>query len=275
MLGAGVAAPGKLMQRHLPRRRSHSAIGWSASSKTPSALSVRRSAFGQDVIRFADPDGLILELIASDPESEVEAWPESSMPAEHSLRGFHSVSAALEGYERSARLLTEVFGYELVKEEANRFRFAARDTTGPGRMIDLLCMPDTQHARGGAGTVHHIAFRTPDDASQRACREQLVELGFNVSPVMDRTYFHSIYFREPGGILFEIATDPPGLHSRRDGRGTRQQAPSSAVDGRGARADRGSPAADRPSSQAMSEQKNLDFAFEPLTASAERRSWSP
>jgi glyoxalase family protein len=167
--------------------------------------------FGQDVIRFADPDGLILELIASDRESEVEAWPESSMPAEHSLRGFHSVSAALEGYERSARLLTEVFGYELVQEEANRFRFAARGTTGPGRMIDLLCMPDTQHARGGAGTVHHIAFRTPDDASQRACRDQLVELGFNVSPVMDRTYFHSIYFREPGGILFEIATDPPGF----------------------------------------------------------------
>ena len=167
--------------------------------------------FGQDVIRFADPDGLTLELIASDPESEVEVWPESSMPAEHSLRGFHSVSAALEGYERSARLLTEIFGYELVQEEANRFRFAARDTTGAGRMIDLLCMPDTQHARGGAGTVHHVAFRTPDDASQRACREQLVELGFNVSPVMDRTYFHSIYFREPGGILFEIATDPPGF----------------------------------------------------------------
>jgi len=167
--------------------------------------------FGQEVIRFADPDGLILELIASDRESEVEAWPESSMPAEHSLRGFHSVSAALEGYERSARLLTEVFGYELVQEEANRFRFAPRGTTGPGRMIDLLCMPDTQHARGGAGTVHHIAFRTPDDASQRGCRDQLVELGFNVSPVMDRTYFHSIYFREPGGILFEIATDPPGF----------------------------------------------------------------
>ena len=168
--------------------------------------------FGQEIIRFADPDGLMLELIASsEPAGEVEAWPESSVPAEHSLRGFHSVSATLEGYERSAKLLVEVFGYELAQEEANRFRFSARTTTGPGRMIDLLCMPDTQHARGGAGTVHHVAFRTPDDASQRACREQLVELGFNVSPVMDRTYFHSIYFREPGGILFEIATDPPGF----------------------------------------------------------------
>jgi glyoxalase family protein len=167
--------------------------------------------FGQNVIRFADPDGLMLELIASEPEREVEPWPESTVPPEHSLRGFHSITAALEGYERSAKLLTEVFGYELAQEEANRFRFSARDASGPGRAIDLLCMPDTQHGRGGAGTVHHIAFRTPDDASQRVCREQLVEFGFNVSPVMDRTYFHSIYFREPGGILFEIATDPPGF----------------------------------------------------------------
>jgi glyoxalase family protein len=167
--------------------------------------------FGEEIIRFVDPDGLMLELIASEPAREVEAWSESSVPAEHSLRGFHSVSATLEGYERSAKLLMEVFGYEFAREEANRFRFSAQNTTGPGRMIDLLCMPDTQHARGGAGTVHHIAFRTPDDASQRACREQLVELGFNVSPVMDRTYFHSIYFREPGGILYEIATDPPGF----------------------------------------------------------------
>jgi glyoxalase family protein len=98
-----------------------------------------------------------------------------------------------------------------VQEKGNRFRFCPPDATGPGRMIDLLCMPDTQRARGGGGTVHHIAFRTADDATQRACREQLVELGFNVSPIMDRTYFHSIYFREPGGILFEIATDPPGF----------------------------------------------------------------
>ena len=167
--------------------------------------------FEQQVIRFADPDGMMLELVASKPEAEVEPWAESTVPVEHSLRGFHSVSAALEGYERTAKLLTEVFDYKLVQEKGNRFRFCPPDATGPGRMIDLLCMPDTQRARGGGGTVHHIAFRTADDAAQRACREQLVELGFNVSPIMDRTYFHSIYFREPGGILFEIATDPPGF----------------------------------------------------------------
>jgi glyoxalase family protein len=116
--------------------------------------------FEQQVIRFADPDGMMLELVASKPEAEVEPWAESTVPAEHSLRGFHSVSAALEGYERTAKLLTEVFDYKLVQEKGNRFRFCPPDATGPGRMIDLLCMPDTQCARGGGGTVHHIAFRT-------------------------------------------------------------------------------------------------------------------
>ena len=166
--------------------------------------------FGQEVIRFADPDGMPLELVALEPGAEIERWPASSVPVQHCLHGFHSVSAALEGYERTAQLLMDVFGYKLVQEQANRFRFSPQDATGAGRMIDLLCMPDTQRSRGGAGTVHHIAFRTPDDPSRKCC-EELVKVGFNVSPVMDRTYFHSICFREPGGILFEIATDPPGF----------------------------------------------------------------
>jgi glyoxalase family protein len=167
--------------------------------------------FGEEVIRFADSDGLIIELVAAQPDAEVQPWTKSTVPAEHSLRGFHSVSAALEGYERTATLLTDVFGYKLVQEQGNRFRYAPPAATGPGRSIDLVCRPDSQRGRGGAGSVHHIAFRTPDDASQLECRKHLVELGFNVSPVMDRNYFHSIYFREPGGVLFEIATDPPGF----------------------------------------------------------------
>lgn len=185
---------------------------WLERLKTNRVTAERASQrFGEEVIRFADSDGMIVELVASAPDREVQPWTRSTVPAEHSLRGFHSVSAALEGYERTAKLLTDVFGYQLVKEERNRFRYASPAASGPGRTIDLLCKPDSQRGRGGAGSVHHIAFRTPDEASQRACREQLVELGFNVSPVMDRTYFHSIYFREPGGILFEIATDPPGF----------------------------------------------------------------
>jgi len=165
------------------------------------------------VIRFTDPDGLLLELIASDSFGRTESWidPAAAGPAEHSLRGFHSVSAALEGYERTAKLLTESFGYRLVEESGNRFRFAAPGDAGPGRIVDLLCMPDGRPGNVAAGSVHHIAFRARDDAEQLQWRQHLVELGYNVTPVIDRIYFHSIYFREPGGILFEIATEPPGF----------------------------------------------------------------
>jgi glyoxalase family protein len=167
--------------------------------------------FGEEVIRFTDPDGLLLELVASDSIAQVESWADSTVPAEHSLRGFHIVSAALEGYERTAQLLRESFGYRLVKESENRFRFVAPSESGPGRIVDLLCMPDSQAGHVAAGSVHHIAFRAKDDNEQLQWREHLVELGYNVTPVIDRTYFHSIYFREPGGILFEIATEPPGF----------------------------------------------------------------
>jgi glyoxalase family protein len=167
--------------------------------------------FGEEVIRFTDPDGLLLELIASDSFGKTESWIDSIVPEEHSLRGFHSVSAGLEGYERTAKLLTESFGYRLVEESGNRFRFAAPSESGPGRTVDLLCMPDGRPGAIAAGSVHHIAFRAKDDAEQLQWREHLVELGCNVTPVIDRTYFHSIYFREPGGILFEIATEPPGF----------------------------------------------------------------
>jgi len=169
------------------------------------------SRFGEEVIRFADPDGLLLELIASSPLAPVEPWPDSPVPPEHAVRGFHSVSAALEGYEKTARLLTDAFGYRLIEESGNRFRFSSHDDIAPGRIVDLLCLPDSSTGRVAAGSVHHIAFRARDEREQLQWREQLVDLGFNVTPVIDRIYFHSIYFREPGGVLFEIATEPPGF----------------------------------------------------------------
>ena len=169
------------------------------------------SRFGEEVIRFTDPDGLWLELIATSSLPHVDPWADSSVPTEHALHGFHSVSAALEGYEKTARLLTESFGYRLIEESGNRFRFVSPDDAAPGRIIDLLCLPDAAMGRVAAGSVHHIAFRAKDDDEQLQWREHLVDLGYNVTPVIDRTYFHSIYFREPGGVLFEIATEPPGF----------------------------------------------------------------
>jgi glyoxalase family protein len=183
--------------------------------------------FGEEGIRFIDPDGLLLELIVSDSPARFEPWPDSPIVPEHALHGFHSVSAALEGYEKTARLLTDSFGYRLVEQSGNRFRFVSPDDSAPGRIVDLLCMPDGRPGNVAAGSVHHIAFRTRNDAEQLQWREHLVELGYNVTPVIDRIYFHSIYFREPGGILFEIATEPPGftLDEKLDELGTRLRLP--------------------------------------------------
>jgi glyoxalase family protein len=167
--------------------------------------------FGEEVIRFADPDGLVIELIASISSAGFEPWADNTVPIEHSLRGFHGVSIALEGDDQTAKLLTETFGYRLVEQLNNRFRLAAPSEAGAGRIVDLLCTPDGSPGRVAVGSVHHIAFRARDDAEQLVWRERLVDLGYNVTPVIDRTYFHSIYFREPGGVLFEIATDPPGF----------------------------------------------------------------
>ena len=170
--------------------------------------------FGEKVIRLVDPDGLMIELIAvvaGVSPANIEPWQDSPVPAQHALRGFHSVSAALEGYERTARLLIDIFGYRLIDESGNRFRFASPNDNAPGRIVDLLCLPDSSVGRVVAGSVHHVAFRTQDEQEQLHWREQLVELGYNVTPVIDRIYFRSIYFREPGGVLFEIATEPPGF----------------------------------------------------------------
>jgi glyoxalase family protein len=167
--------------------------------------------FGEEVIRIVDPDGLLIELIASISAPGFEPWSDGAVPVEYSLRGFHGVSVSLEGYEQTAKLLTETFGYQVLEQSSNRFRFAAPGESGTGRIVDLLCMPDGSTGRVAAGSVHHIAFRARNDEEQLAWRQRLVGLGYNITPVIDRTYFHSIYFREPGGVLFEIATDPPGF----------------------------------------------------------------
>jgi glyoxalase family protein len=102
--------------------------------------------------------------------------------------------------------------FQLVGQEHNRFRYRpAAGDDGLAGLVDLLCTPDARCGTMGAGVVHHIAFRTPDDASQSQWHQKLIDAGRDVSPVMDRCYFHSIYFREPGGVLFEIATSNPGF----------------------------------------------------------------
>lgn len=166
--------------------------------------------FDEEVVRFSDADGLAYELVARDNGPATSVWEDGPVPPEHAIRGFHGVTIAETIAERTKPLLTDVLGFELVSESGTRSRYQVG--SGATRaLIDLLSLPNAPRGQEGVGTVHHIAWRTPNDAAQLAWRERLTGLGFDVTPVRDRQYFHSIYFREPGGVLFEIATDPPGF----------------------------------------------------------------
>lgn len=161
--------------------------------------------FGARVLAFRDPDGQPLELVTG--ESDVAPWDGSDVPAEYGIRGFHGVTLSSRRPDETARVL-DLLGYEEVAAEGDRTRFAAAGDRA--EYVDLL---DTDGPSGtpGAGTVHHVAVRAADGDEQEAWREFLSDAGLNVTAVKDRQYFTSIYFREPGGILFEIATDGPGF----------------------------------------------------------------
>ena len=166
--------------------------------------------FDERTLQLNDPDGIQLDIV-SVAEPGGHAWAGSVVPSEYAIRGFHGVAIAEEGHESTAKLLTDVMGFQAQGSDGNCFRYRAGTGAGFAATVDLLCVPDARCGELGAGIVHHVAFRTPDDAAQEAWRAQLVRLGFNVSPIMDRSYFHSVYYREPGGVLFEIATDNPGF----------------------------------------------------------------
>jgi glyoxalase family protein len=168
--------------------------------------------FGQSLISFTDPDGMKLEIVATDSPGG-QPWPAGPIEIDHAIRGFHSVTLTEDDSKSTVNLLTQVMGFKPADNDQTRARFIAQttDTSPFAAAIDIVRAPAAPHGRLGAGVVHHVAFRTPDDAQQTAWRSELNRLGLNVSPVMDRSYFHSIYYREPGGILFEIATENPGF----------------------------------------------------------------
>lgn len=164
--------------------------------------------FGDEVLRIPDPDGLAVELVAQADVHNGEDGME--IPAEASILNIGNATLSEADPARTLDLLTGTLGFREVGREGDRIRLAVGDGA-PGTTVDVLSEGSARRGLGGAGTVHHIAFRTPDDDHQLRWSGLLMRGGYNVSPVMDRNYFHSIYFREPGGILFEIATDPPGF----------------------------------------------------------------
>ncbi len=166
--------------------------------------------FGQDILAFSDPDGMRIELVESDSLPEIRFWEEGPIPQKYALRGFHSVTLWLDEVEPTAELLTDKMGYQAAGQEEMRYRYVGEPNT-IGNIVDIVHRPGKMQAGFGTGSIHHIAFQVPDDSSQLEYQSALNEAGFRVTPLMDRSYFHSVYFREYGGVLFEIATNTPGF----------------------------------------------------------------
>lgn len=164
--------------------------------------------FDELVIYFEDHDGLGLELVAN-PNDQRKGFSKGIIPPEFAIKGFYGMTLSEEGYEKTAGLVVGQLDHVLIAEKGNRFRYSASGQ--PGDFVDVLCSPDTLKGLAGYGTIHHVAFATATEATQLEARTKLLKFGLNVTPVLDREYFHSIYFREPGGVLFEVATIPPGF----------------------------------------------------------------
>jgi glyoxalase family protein len=164
--------------------------------------------FGDKLIRFEDHDGMGIELIANNSDDR-KGWTYGQIPLGHSIRGFYGATLNLRGKEGTAELLTKHMNYRFIGEENGRFRYGTAGKAGD--IVDILVNPNGNRGQQSAGTVHHIAFRTANTSSQLEIQEILLTNDYQVTEVKDRNYFMSIYFREPGGVLFEIATDEPGF----------------------------------------------------------------
>jgi len=166
--------------------------------------------FGEQFLSFKDPDGLSLSLIVSEIEDKRKPWKTGEINEDKATRGFHSTTLTLQNIDGTAKILTDIFGYRSLSQEGNRYRFVT-DAVENASVIDLLEVPFGQRGRNAAGTNHHVAFRVENEEVQKEIREKILSKNLEITPKIDRDYFFSLYFREPGGVLFEIATENPGF----------------------------------------------------------------
>lgn len=182
---------------------------WESRLKEHGIPCDRRVVFGEDHLIFRDPDGLQVELVADKTLPAIAPWTHS-VPDACAIRSFHSVTLCEDGSEKTRRFLVGTFGYTKVAEEDTVYKYSTEGKAA-GRHLYVRVAPDMPQGVMGKGTVHHVAFRAKDDADEESIRTELLAAGMDATPVIDRNYFYSVYFREPGGILFEIATDGPGF----------------------------------------------------------------
>ena len=183
---------------------------WADRLKTMGVEYQSVNRFGVDALAIHDVDGIALELVADADDERWTPWRDGPVDLAHAIRGFHSVTLTLAETEASMELLTSTMHFRTAGTDGNRTRFETADG-GPHSIVDIVESPEGPEGEESVGTVHHVAWRTPDAQTQLAWRETLLRAGRNVTPVIDRWYFKSIYYREPGGVLYEIATDSPGF----------------------------------------------------------------
>jgi len=166
--------------------------------------------FGEKLISFQDPDGLQIQFIESSRPDDRKVWTTDDIKDENALKGFHNITLTLKKADPTIKVLTDIFGYDLQKQEGERYRFAT-DAIDTANLVDIIENDKIAAGRNAAGTNHHVAFRVKDDNVLMEFREKVMSAGLSITPKIDRDYFYSLYFREPGGVLFEIATDNPGF----------------------------------------------------------------
>jgi len=166
--------------------------------------------FGEQYLTFLDPDGLKLELTVPKTADNRTPWETDEVSAEHATRGFHSVTITTNNLQPTADVLTKIFGYKLLEEHVNRYRFVT-DAVENAAIVDVVEVPGESIGHIAGGSVHHVAFRVKDEGVLMRFREKIINAGLQITEKIDRNYFYSLYFREPGGVLFEIASDNPGF----------------------------------------------------------------
>ncbi|QNF34396.1 ring-cleaving dioxygenase [Adhaeribacter swui] len=166
--------------------------------------------FGEKYIVFQDPDGLQFALVAPKAEDTRVPWATAEVDATVATRGFAGATLTLRDKQATAAVLTDIFDYKLTGHEGNRHRYVT-DAVEQANIIDLVEAPNELRGAGGAGTNHHIAFRVKNEEVLMYFHDKIASQGYNITQKIDRNYFYSLYFREPGGVLFEIATDNPGF----------------------------------------------------------------
>ncbi len=166
--------------------------------------------FGEKYLSFRDPDGLKIKLVVPSTPDNRKPWETDEVNAAVATKGFHSITLMLKNVTATAKILTDILGYQLTRQDGINYRFAT-DAVDNASIVDIIEAPSVSHGIVAAGTNHHVAFRVKDDNILMDYREKIERFGLNITPKIDRDYFFSLYFREPGGVLFELATDNPGF----------------------------------------------------------------